>query len=343
MKNNPLSIPPLKSGGLMLSYRCTSTCKHCVYRCSPRMPDEWITLEMAERILENLAEEPDFGGLHFAGGEATLRMDLLLEIIRLAVKKRVPIEYLETNAGWCRDPLSTREQFLRLRDAGLPCVMISASMYHNEFIPFRNTRTAAEAAAAVFGEGGFFVYPAHLYNLLSRLGGDGRLSLDDFCQELGLSPGSRELHDLFPLIPGGRVPEALACFYAPKPATAFAGQCCESKLTSPHHVHFDLYGNLFTGSCCGISPASVRELHPALDPECHPIFTALCRQGPCGLLELAGRHGFIPDEAGYRGACDLCYRLRRHLHSTGLFAELKPDSFYAESAQTEPKKARGLK
>ena len=27
-----LTIGPLRSGGVMLTYRCTNTCKHCLYR-----------------------------------------------------------------------------------------------------------------------------------------------------------------------------------------------------------------------------------------------------------------------------------------------------------------------
>ena len=33
-----MTIPPLIDGGLMLSYRCTSACRHCLYRCSPTQP-----------------------------------------------------------------------------------------------------------------------------------------------------------------------------------------------------------------------------------------------------------------------------------------------------------------
>ena len=34
-------------------------------------------------------------------------------------------------------------------------------------------------------------------------------------------------------------------------------------------------------------------------------------------------------EGGYVSKCDLCCRVRRHLHATGLFDELRPEDYYA--------------
>src|SRR5512139_2337197 len=76
-------IPPLLSGGIVLTYRCTNACRHCLYRCSPGRPDEWMSLETARRIFAAFRREPYLHSLHLAGGEAMLRFDLLLEIVRL--------------------------------------------------------------------------------------------------------------------------------------------------------------------------------------------------------------------------------------------------------------------
>ena len=76
-RSQKISIPPLVSGGVMLSYRCSNECKHCLYRCSPRQPDEWMTMEMAERIFSALADEKNLHSIHIAGGEPFLKMDLL--------------------------------------------------------------------------------------------------------------------------------------------------------------------------------------------------------------------------------------------------------------------------
>ena len=91
-------------------------------------------------------------------------------------------------------------------------------------------------------------------------------------------------------------------------------------------MHFDLYGNLFTGGCAGICPGQTDDLHPAISEAGTPIFHTLCAEGPCGLLKFCD--DFEPDPEGYAGKCDLCYQVRRQLHATGRFPELRPDCFY---------------
>ena len=319
-------IPPLQSGGLMLSYRCTNACRHCVYRCSPRQPDAWMAPDTAARVLDALADEPAFHGLHLAGGEATLNWNLLLQVIRMAVDRGVPLEYLETNASWCDDLDAARAGVEQLQDAGLRCLLVSVSMYHNEFVPLRWTKNCIRACREVLGAGGCFVYPSHLMPLVDRLPDDTTHTLAEFCRANGMAADSADLHDLFPLIPNGRPTTALRGFYTLQPAAAFRGDHCARTLQSPHHVHVDLYGNLFTGACAGICPGHVDDFHPAISAADTPIFHTLCERGPCGLLELAA--DFEPDPDGYAGKCDLCYRVRQALAATGRYPELTPTGFY---------------
>ena len=57
-------IPTPISGGLILSYRCTASCRHCMYACSPRWPDDWMSSEDLETTLQSLAGriQPSPGG-----------------------------------------------------------------------------------------------------------------------------------------------------------------------------------------------------------------------------------------------------------------------------------------
>lgn len=323
------AIPPLRSGGLMLSYHCTSACRHCLYRCSPAQPDEWITPEMAERVFTALAREPQFGELHLAGGEPTLRMDLLVSLIRRAGALGVPLSYVETNGGWCMDADTALRGMRRMKEAGLPSILISVSMFHHEFVPFSATRHAVQAAQAVFGSGRTLVYLPHLYDLLERLPDDGTHPLDEFCRLAGIGRRSSELLDLFGVIPGGRVPQGLRECYEAQPPEAFRGGTCRRELLRAEHVHIDHQGSLFTGGCAGIVVGTVDDLHPAIDRRRHPVFTALCDGGPCELMDReAVPAGFTPRAAGYISKCDLCFDVRRHLHARGGYPELKPASFY---------------
>ncbi|MEM2100609.1 MAG: hypothetical protein QXP45_04670, partial [Thermoproteota archaeon] len=50
-----LHMPEPISAGIILSYNCTSTCKHCMYACSPVWKADWLTRENIELIFRQLA------------------------------------------------------------------------------------------------------------------------------------------------------------------------------------------------------------------------------------------------------------------------------------------------
>ena len=313
----------------MLSYRCTNACRHCLYRCSPRQPDEWMTLEMAGRVFRALAGEPRLDSVHLAGGEPTIEMDLLVDIIRLAVKTGVRLSYVETNAHWCTDRPSSEEGLRRLKAAGLPGVMVSVSMFHNEFIPFRNTRNCVEAAREVFGTGGTFLYLPHMYGILAQMPDDGRHTLDEFSRWAGIADRPDVLAALYQVIPNGRAVRALRSSYTARRASSFRGRNCLGELTSTTHFHIDQNGDLFTGLCAGLAPATIENLHPEVSQGTHPVFHRLASEGPCGLMRMASEgHGYREREDGYVSKCDLCLDVRGVLHETGEFPELRPASFY---------------
>jgi hypothetical protein len=310
----------------MLSYRCTNACRHCLYRCSPDWSDDWMSLELAERTFAALAREPRLRSVHLAGGEPGMRLDLLEEVLRIASAEGVRLSYVETNASWCADRGETRRRFERLRDAGLPAVLVSVSPFHCEYVPFSSTRNCVEEASKVLD---VFVYMPHIYEVLSRMPGEGTHTLKEFCDFIGIPVDSPGLPDLYGLIPGGRVPRALGACYPRRPASVFRGRSCGEKLFSTTHFHVDCYGSLFTGYCAGLSPATVDDLHPEITPETHPVFSTLAAGGPWALAEMAAeRCGFEPREGGYIGKCDLCLDARGCLAGTGDYPELRPAEYY---------------
>lgn len=324
-----LTIPPLVSGGVMLSYRCTNECRHCLYRCSPRQPDEWISLDMAERVFRALGAEPRLDSIHLAGGEPTIRMDLLADIVCLAVESGVRLSYVETNAHWCTDRETAREGLERLKGAGLRGVLVSASMFHNEFVPFRNTRACVEAAREVFGPGGTYIYLPHTYEILSQMPGDGRHTLEEFSEWAGIGDRPDMVARLYQVIPNGRAVEALRDSYTPREASFFRDANCLRDLMSTTHFHIDHHGDLFTGLCAGLAPATIDDLHPEITERSHPVFHRLALEGPYGLMQMAMHaHGYQEREAGYVSRCDLCMDVRGTLERTGEFPELRPASFY---------------
>ncbi|MBL7219579.1 MAG: hypothetical protein ISS69_05670 [Phycisphaerae bacterium] len=325
-----LTIPALRSGGVMLTYRCTNKCKHCLYRCSPQQVDTWMSLDLAEQVFAAMAREPQLRDVHIAGGEATLKMDLLADVIALAVRMGVSLSYLETNAMWCTDGDTARESFLRLARAGLPGVLVSASPYHNEFVPFVRTQTCVEAAIDVFGRGGVIVWIPQLYQALAQMPADRTNTLAEFCHAAGLSDEIGAVGRIYGLIPGGRVLDELRDCYPARPAEDFSSCRCDGELYNTSHFHIDPFGNLFTGLCPGIAAGKIGDLHPQITAENHPVFWHLATGGPCALMQWArDHHNYQPQRDAYISKCDLCTDIRRHLHALGGFEEIAPDTFYA--------------
>jgi hypothetical protein len=284
--------------------------------------------DTAQRVFEALSKEHSLCSLHLAGGEATLEMDLLLRIIRQARKKGLPVDYLETNASWCADKAKTRERMLQLKEAGLSAILVSVSMFHNEFVPFRRTRTCVETAREVFGSH-VILYFQHMYDMLSQMPDDGTHSLEEFCEWAKIPANSDMVPGSYQVIPGGRAVTALRSCYTPHPAENFRQKTCRSELLSTMHFHIDHNGDLFTGLCAGIAAANVENLHPDITGDTHPVFCRLCEHGPYGLMEMAAEHhAFEPRGDGYVSKCDLCLDVRACLHETGEYPELRPAGFY---------------
>ncbi|MEM2876106.1 MAG: 4Fe-4S cluster-binding domain-containing protein [Candidatus Bathyarchaeia archaeon] len=106
---NKLYVKEPISVGLILSYKCTSECKHCMYCCSPRWDADWISGDGIEKILVQLVgrvKGSPLGsdkiginyGLHFTGGEPFLNFRLLLEAVEFANELKIPSTFVETNS-----------------------------------------------------------------------------------------------------------------------------------------------------------------------------------------------------------------------------------------------------
>ena len=323
------TIPPLISGGIMLTYHCTNACRHCLYRCTPRHANVFMSEERIDQLFAALASERDLDGVHLAGGEATCDWKRLEYALGAARRFGVKIDYLETNVIWCVDEASAEAGFARLREAGLRAVLISASLFHNEFIPLKRTRIGIETAQKIFGPGGVIIWtPAVYQRMRAALSEERTHTLAESCRALGIDPASGELWQLHSyLTPGGRAAEVLSAGLKHRPVESFAGDHCDSTLASTGHFHIAPNGSLFTGHCPGISIASLDELHPRRTSAEAPAYAILAKEGPCGLVRAAGDR-FSPNPAGYISKCHLCLEVRKALAPTGEWPDLGPPDFY---------------
>lgn len=325
-------ITPLSSAGILLSYKCSSRCRHCLYACSPDWSG-WMSTELLHSIYEGTLKcTRQLHGFHLAGGEAFLNFPLLLEAVQLAAHYGIPIDYVETNASWFTDDDTADEKLTQLRDAGLNCLLVSASPFHAEHIPVEKTLGAIGASLRVFGRHGTMVWLPEFLRELTSIASSGRITFERYVEAVGQS-GAREAAGYGgQLIPGGRSASALSDYLPANPLESLFGGNCAYELTKSGRGHFDPYGNIVTGWCSGISMGDAHDLVSAyrdfkLDE--HTVIKLLCTSGVRGLYEMAAADYGFEARRTYPGKCALCVDIRRHLvRSDAPFPELTPSRFY---------------
>lgn len=333
---NKLYVPDPVSAGILLSYKCTSECKHCMYSCSPSWKADWISEKDAEKILTQLADKiqgSPFGsdtiginyGLHFTGGEPFLNFELLLKIAVIAHELEISSTFVETNCFWCTDDKTTREKLVQLRDAGLHGTLISVNPFILEQIPFERTERAVRIGKEIFSRS-LLCYQEFFYTRFKRLGIKDTLPLAEYLRKV---PDSLRYVELLPM---GRAPYKLGYLYKKYPARHFFGRSCREELTREWHVHIDNYGNYMTGYCGGISLGDARNLNSMLEgidlderPIIDALVTDLKKLYEFGVKEF----GYKENSEGYISKCHLCFDVRKHVsQQTDEFKELRPREFY---------------
>lgn len=325
-------IPPLKTGGLILTYRCSGSCRHCVYNCNQLKSNKWISLERLNQVLDSLALEPQLDELHFAGGELGLNMEFTIKAIRAAASRDLPVSYIQTNGFWSIDYDKSVKYFTKMKEAGLKKVWISASPFHLEHIPFARTQTCIDAATTVFGRNNLIIRNEKtLLPLFSSLDKNRTYTLDEFCNVVGINQSIAELSEFYPVTLYGRACKSLKEYCKIDTAIEFKGQNCAEHLLTENHFHIDPDGNLITGICPGISVAKVENLHPEITKAQYPVFCTLVEDGPYGLLLWAQKQSSFKwdNRSTFVSRCDLCLQIRIALLRSGIhLKEIHPESYY---------------
>jgi hypothetical protein len=324
------------SGGLLLSYKCSGACKHCMYSCSPEWDADWVSeadiinylLQLSAKIKPSPygRESVDLNsGLHFTGGEPFLNFKLLLQAARIACEIGIPSTFVETNCYWCGDDEVTEDKLRQLKDAGLKGITISVNPFILEYVSFERTERAIRASKKVFGRN-VIVYQDFFYRQFKQLGIRSSLSFEDYIEKAG--PGS---FDYAEMIPMGRFPYKLGHLFKRQKAESFFAQSCKARLTSPYHIHIDNYGNYIGGFCGGISLGDAHDLSlifDGVDLDKRPVLKALVT-GTEELYKLGQELSYEELSEGYVSACHLCMDIRKHLvQQTDEFCELRPKKIY---------------
>ena len=318
----------LKVAAILFTYRCTISCRHCLFACGGARPD--VVMD-PRRCVGYLGQLHELGRVvHIAGGEPMLYWDVLAEVLDRAARAGVAPHFIETNCSFAGDDAVVRERFTCFKERGVFGVLLSADPYHQEFVPAENFLRARSIAREIFGAENVWASDAseeqvREYAVTAR--DEGRLAeyvranppmfTGRACAELG------RFVDAFPI---DQIPPMRGWRGSQRP-----GHCAaEFDAAEIWEVHIDPYDNIQTN--CGVilgkaDRTSVGELMARGPGQANSIVRILTEDGPYGLAEFARReHGFrLPRRA--RQKCELCYLTRRFLrpHYQDI---LGPDEIY---------------
>jgi len=335
-------IPPPVSGGLILSYRCTAECRHCMYACTPHWKGGWISPDDLELILTGLSgkiQPSPYGpdtislnhGLHITGGEPFMNFDLLAQAVEMSSSLGIPSLFVETNCFWCSDDKVTEQKLRALKEKGLHGILISVNPFYLEYVPFERTQRAVKISYEIFGAN-TAVYQLEYLRRFRNMGIRGKMSFEEYLEREGQTQFLRNVEFFFTGRAVYRVGGIVGDAVGTKEARFFFDQPCTPHFLRNWHNHFDNYGNFIPGYCGGISLGNCRRLDDLLengiDTDEDPILGYLMDEDMRGLFEFARAFGFEEDSRGYISKCHICLDIRKHLAREGRFEELKPLEFY---------------
>jgi hypothetical protein len=323
------TINRLRSGGLITNYFCTSSCKHCLYKCSPQWEKRYIEPEAAGKIFEKI-RSLGCRAVHIGGGEPLLRPEELGKVLEIASKTGVAVEYVETNSSWFRDIESAKALLRQLHPKGLNTLLVSISPFHNEQIPFSRVQGVIESARQIGV--GIFPWITDFISDLSQLDPAKSHSLDEYRQVYGENYLMQILQRYWIHL-GGRALETFRPLLGKKTFQQIIDENpggCAAELTDTSHFHIDLFGNYIPGLCSGLAIWKDNLGRP-LSKEKYPILVNLYLSGIRGLFEFAReKYEFSPQRTNYINKCDLCTEIRTHLikNDYNKSNELNPAEFY---------------
>jgi hypothetical protein len=302
-----LKTGPLIHGGIMINYRCTAACRHCLYACSPTQKNGCIGGETLVNVCF-LLRKFNCPSVHIGGGEPFLDFDSLLATIRELRKTGVAVDYVETNAFWAAES-GTGKKLAALRKAGADTLCISIDPFHAEYVPWglplHLARLCDETGL------GCFLWKEQYVDWLSGLSPDRPYGRDEL--EAALSPAYvGETAARYGISFGGRAVNIAAEFSRMQPLKTLLenSRPCRN-LLSTGHFHVDMAGRFIPPQCTGIA-LPLQEATEGIPEGKYPAFEGLYSGGPAALYKLAHGRGFEGDDE-YPSACILCFFMRKFL------------------------------
>lgn len=310
--------------GLLVTYACSARCAFC-YTCSGPERGGLMAVDTAVALWRGLdALAAGMGKtmrVHLAGGEPFHNWVRLAAILRAARDAGLtPPEAVETSADWATEDGLTRARLELLAALGVGWLVVSADIFHQEFVPLARVRRCVEIGQRVFGRARVRVRWWDFYH--------------DPVDPRTLTPAGRAAARRAALLRHrerltGRAATRLAGLLPLRPAAEFAGQSCARELLGSRHVHIDPAGHVFPGTCSGIilgravGPEGIASVWRELAGgwQRNPVVAALVGGGSAALLERVRPLGYRERPEGYAGKCHLCTDIRQFLLERNIWPE----------------------
>jgi len=295
----------MRNGQIMMTYRCSAACKHCLVMAAPDQEPTVVSIKDAieyARDFEKLDRRPII-----AGGEALLFFDYVVAMCRAILDAGIRVYFIESNGSWCVSDGLVEERLSILHDAGVDGMYFSICGYHQEFVPAERVCRGVRIAREIFGDETVFA---------------PRTSLEDARKLEGILGDPERLaeyarqHRPYYF---GRAADDLAQFVEQVPVEELLKQDCRKELDvdSLMELQVDPFGFLRPDLCPGVNLGNtkqnrVAELATTERVRQVPLLTSIAESGPSAILDLARQSGFKP-RAAYASKCHLCFEIRRHL------------------------------
>jgi hypothetical protein len=325
-----LQIDHLQAGGIITNYSCSSTCRHCLYNCSPKREKDYLTPDLAKQIIK-LIRTLGCTSVHIGGGEPFMMPEKLVLTAEAIQEAGGAIEYVETNCSWYRNDGQSEELLNRLLEKGVHTLLISISPFHNRSVPFNKT----EQVLKICSRTGMGIFPwiRDCIRDLSVMDKNKTHTLDEFQAAFGDDYLERLTHRYW-IRMNGRALETFRSILPLKTAEKTLEDnrgSCRQDLSDTSHFHIDCFGNYIPGLCSGFA-IQLSDLGMPLDSGKYPLLNILADSGINGLWEwVSSRFNYQPCRSGYLNKCDLCTEIRSFLFNRKYSSvELQPPGFYKE-------------
>ena len=317
---------PLNYSGVITNYVCTAACRHCMFASSPNRPKDFISDEMSENIAKTLSRAGT-SSVHIGGGEPFMDFRALCSLIKALSRYGIAVDYIETNAFWCKDDDYVLDRLNTLKNLGVSTVMVSVDPFHIEFVPLeRAVRLCVLLDKCDFE---YFVWKEQYLRKFISIGLDRTKTYtkSELCEILGDDYITQTASE-YGLGMNGKALNIAKDLFEMHPAEQFLSDSPCRSVSSVSHCHIDLYGNIVPPGCPGISAKAEDFLSMNLPKETYPVLSRLVNGGINSLYSYACENGFVPNKNGYPSRCSLCFAMRKYLNNVRPSADISPKCFY---------------